>query len=167
MPRFSSLRKLAGRESGSEAGATPACSAIVPLTAGREDGVAAVFQHLRNRIAFEIEAPDMGAAWRQTIVTARKEMEADELPEPTSDDPDEWSIEIQKLSDCILWDADYEDDELYLDRAAEEARKPRREMDIEEEYFDAAMEDLTDEQAGVRSPSCGGDGGKIACSQGL
>jgi hypothetical protein len=64
--------------------------------------------------------------------------------------PDEWNIEIQELSDCILWDADYESDDLLMDRAPEEARELRREMDIDDAYFDAVTEDLADQQAGDR-----------------
>jgi hypothetical protein len=77
-------------------------------------------------------------------------MEAEEIPEPTCADPDEWDIEIQEVSDCILWDADYESDDLFMDRAPEEARELRREMRIEDDYFVAVAEDLTDQQAGDR-----------------
>ena len=117
-----------------------------PLTAVLEGAVVAVFQHLINSVIFEIDEPDMGTSWRKMIVAARKEMEAEEVPEPTCQDQDEWDIEIQELSDCILWDADYESDDLYLDRPPEEARELRREMGISEDYFAAVADDLTQEQ---------------------
>jgi hypothetical protein len=54
------------------------------------------------------------------------------------------------LSDSILWDADYECDDLFLDRPPEEARELGLEMDIPEDYFTAIAEDLSEEQAHVK-----------------
>ena len=51
------------------------------------------------------------------------------------------------MSDCILWDADYEYDDLFLDRPPEEARELRKEMLISDDYFAAIAEDLSEEQA--------------------
>jgi hypothetical protein len=118
----------------------------VPLTAVLEGAIAAVFQHLMDSVIFEIDEPDVGNSWREMIVAARKEMEGEEVPAPTCHDQEEWDIEIQELSDCILWDADYESDDLYLDRPPEEARELRREMGISEDYFAAVADDLTQEQ---------------------
>jgi len=119
----------------------------VPLTAVVEGAIAAVFQHLMNCVIFEIDEPDVGNAWRKMIVAARKEMEAEEVPKPACEDQEEWDGEIQELADSILWDADYESGDLYLDRPPEEARELRREMDVPEDYFGAIAEDLTEEQA--------------------
>jgi hypothetical protein len=122
-----------------------------PLTAVLEGGIAAVFQHLMNSVIFEIDEPDMGASWREMIVAARKEMEAEELPEPTCRDQEEWDLEIQELSDSILWDADYESGDLYLDRPPEEARELRREMGVSEDYFAGVADDLTEEQTKAKA----------------
>jgi hypothetical protein len=119
---------------------------IVPLTAVLEGGVAAVFQHLRNCVTFEIET-DAGTTWRQMIVAARREMDGEGIPEPTCADSEEWGYEIEELADRVLWDADYEFDDLFMDGPPEFTRALRREMRIAEEYFDAIAEDLTDEQA--------------------
>ena len=120
---------------------------VVPLTAVLEGGVAAVFQHLRNSVTVEIDLPELGTRWRGLIAAALREMEAEEVPEPACDDEDEWDIGIQELSDCILWDADYEDGDLYLDRPPEEARDLMDNMWIGDGYYDAIAEDLTEEQA--------------------
>ena len=125
--------------------------AAVPLTAVLEGAIAAVFQHLMNCVMFEIDEPDVGNAWRKMIVAALKEREAEEMPELTREDQDEWDIEIQELSDSILWDADYECDDLFLDRPPEEARELRREMRIPEDYFAAVADDLTEEQTEARA----------------
>lgn len=120
---------------------------VVPLTAVLEGRIAAVFQHLLNSVIFEIDEPDMGNSWRKMIVAACKEIEGDEVTDATCEDHGEWDIEIQELSGWILWDADYESDEFFVDRAPEEARELRREMLIEDGYFAAIAEDLTDQQA--------------------
>ena len=119
----------------------------VPLTAVLEGAIAAVFQHLWDSVTFEIEEPDVGTSWRKMIAVALKEMEAEDVPKPTCEDEDEWDIGMQELSDCILWDADYADGDLYLDRPPEAARELMDEMWIADDYFAAIADDLTEEQA--------------------
>ena len=119
---------------------------VVPLTAVLEGAIAAVFQHLRDSATFEIEEPAVGTLWRKMIAAALKEMEAEGVPEPTCEDEDEWDIGMQELSDCVLWDADYADGDLYLDRPPEAARNLMAEMWIADDYFAAIAEDLTEEQ---------------------
>src|SRR5512136_1940533 len=119
----------------------------VPLTAVVEGAIAAVFQHLMNSVDCEIGEPHMGNSWRQMIVAARKEIEGDEVTEATCEDHGEWDIEIQELSGYILWDADYESDDFFLDRPPEEARELRKQMLIAEDYFAAIANDLSEEQA--------------------
>ncbi len=123
---------------------------VVPLTAVLEGGIAAVFQHLRNCVGFEIDDPDMGPTWRQMIVAALREIDAEDVPKSTCRDGQEWDLWIQELSDAVLWDADYEDGDLYLDRSPDEARVLMDEMEIASDYYGAIAEDLTDEQAGDR-----------------
>ena len=116
------------------------------LTAVLEGAIAAVFEHLRNCLTFEIEE-DMGTLWRKMIVAAREEMEGVGVPEVTCRDHSEWDCEIQELADCILWDADYYCGDLFLDQPPERAELMHREFRIPEGYFTAIAEDLTDEQA--------------------
>ena len=119
---------------------------VVPLTAVLEGAIAAVFQHLRDSVTFEIEEPGVGSSWRKMIAAALREMEGEDVPKPACEDEDEWDLGIQELSDCILWDADYADGDLYLDRPPEEARDLMGEMEIADSYYDAIAEDLTDGQ---------------------
>jgi len=93
-----------------------------------------------------MDEPELGTRWRGLIAAALREMEAEDVPDPTCDDDNEWDIGIQELWDTILWDADYEDGDLYLDRPPEEARHLMDEMEIADGYYDAIAEDLTDEQ---------------------
>jgi hypothetical protein len=46
------------------------------------------------------------------------------------------------LSYLILWDADYEDEELYIDKPPEEAQRLKDFMRIRDDYFLEAPEDL-------------------------
>lgn len=77
-------------------------------------------------------------------------MEAEDVPEPTCEDEDEWDIQMEELADCVLWDADYECDALFLDQPPEKAKAMHKETGITEEYFTAIADDLTDEQAKAR-----------------
>jgi hypothetical protein len=118
----------------------------VKLTAVLEGAIAAIFEELRNMVAFEVDEPDFGTFWRELIVAAREEMGGEEIPAPNCDDPEEWDIEIQEVSDCILWDADYESGGLYLDRAPEESQAHREMAGIDQDYYLAIADDLEDEQ---------------------
>jgi hypothetical protein len=122
----------------------------VGLTAALESAIAAVFEHLKNQITFEIDMPGFGTSWRALVVAARKEMEAEVIPELTCEDLDEWDIEIQGLADCILWDADYESAQLFIDSSPERARWLKTIAGISDNYYLAIAEDLTDEEAQAR-----------------
>ena len=97
----------------------------VELTAVLEAGIAAVFEHLRNKIIIEIDEPELGTDWRELLVAARKEMEGENIPDPTCEDLGEWDTEVQELVNGILWNADYEDAELYIDFPPEKSKRLR------------------------------------------
>ena len=122
----------------------------VPLTAVLEGAIAAVCEHLRDCVTFEMDEPDMGTEWRKLIAGALRAMEAEDVPEPTCADKEEWDIAIQELWDCILWDADYEDGNLYLDQPPDLAMELRSQMRIPDDYFAAIADDLTEDQALAR-----------------
>ncbi len=75
---------------------------------------------------------------------------AENIPKPTCDDLDELETEVQELSHAILWDADYEDAQLYIDFSPEKSRQLRNWAGIPDNYYLAIADELTDEEAQVR-----------------
>jgi len=127
----------------------------VRLTAVLEGAIAAVFQHVQDLITFEIDTPEFGTSWRELVIAARKDTEGDdseraEIPEPTCEDLDEWDLQMQELSDGVLWDGDYEDAQLYIDFPPEKSTELRDLMGIPKNYFLAIADDLTDKEAKAR-----------------
>ena len=122
----------------------------VALTAVLESGIGAVFKHLYNNITIEIDMPELKSDWRKLLVTARKEMEAEEIPEPTCEDYDEWDIEVDELANAILWDRDYEDGDIYMDHPPEKTEWLKYMARIPDNYYTAIADDLTDEEAQVK-----------------
>lgn len=127
----------------------------VRLTAVLEGTIAAVFQHLHDMITFEIDTPGFGTCWRELVIAARKQMEDDDaeraqIPEPTCEDLDEWDFQMQRLSEAVLWDGDYEDAQLYIDFSPEKSKELRSMMGIPDDYFMAIADDLTDDKAQVK-----------------
>jgi len=122
----------------------------VRLTAVLEGAIAAVFEHLKNKIALEIDTPESRSDWRELVVADRKEMEAEDIPEATCTDLDEWETEVQELADGILWDVDYEDAQMYIDFSPEKSRVLKDIAGIPDDYFMAIADDLTDKEAKAR-----------------
>jgi hypothetical protein len=122
------------------------------LTAVVEGAIAAVFKHIRNEIIYEIDEPESRSNWRELVVAARRQMdwEIEEIPEPTCTDINKWKVEVEILSDAILWDTDYEDAKLYIDFPPEKSKELRDWDDIPEDYFLAIADDLTDKEAKAR-----------------
>lgn len=118
----------------------------VVLTAAFEAAIAVVFEHLRNSVESEIDEPEAGTYWRRLIVAARQEMDGEDIPEVTCCDCEEWEIEIRTIEDCVLWDVDYLDGHLYLDRPPEESKMLREVARIPDEYYTAIPDDLTEDQ---------------------
>ena len=75
---------------------------------------------------------------------------AEDIPEPTCDDLDEWYTEVQELANGILWDVDYEDAQLYIDFPPEKSKRLRNWAGIPDDYFLAIADELTDEEAQAR-----------------
>jgi hypothetical protein len=120
------------------------------LTAVLEGTIATIFQHLKNCIQFEIDEPEIGTTWRELVVTIRKEMEGEEIPDPTCIDFDEWDIEVECIADYILWDADYSDDKLYMDGEPEKAQHLMQMARISDNYFMAIADDYRDDEIGEK-----------------
>ena len=122
---------------------------LVRLTAILDGAVAAVFKHIKNEIAYEIDEPESRSNWRELVVAARNQIggEIEEIPETTCTDMAKWKVELEILSDAILFDTDYEDSKLYTDFPPEKSKELREQMDIPDDYFMAIADDLTDEEA--------------------
>ena len=114
----------------------------VPLTAVLEGAIAAVFEHLKNCIIFEIDVPDVSSNWRKTVVAARKEAGGEQTPLSNCEDLEEWGIEVDSLAEAILWDADYDDENLFIDDAPEKAKMLMTLAGISNNYFVAIADDL-------------------------
>jgi hypothetical protein len=112
------------------------------LTAAVESAIAAVFDYLKIAVIVEIHEPEIKSNWRKMVLAARREGDAEDLPDEGCEDEQEWSIEIEALSELILWDADYEDEDLYIDKPPEEAQRLKDFMRIKDEYFLDVPEDL-------------------------
>ncbi len=78
----------------------------------------------------------------RVILPTRREVGAEELPKEDCEDEQEWLIEIEELSYLILWDTDYEDEDMYIDKAPEEAQRLKDFMRIRDDYFFEIPEDL-------------------------
>ncbi len=122
----------------------------VELAAVIEAAIAAVFEYLKKKIIIEIGEPELGTDWGELLVAARKEMEGEDIPDPTCEDSGEWETELLQLSEAILWDVDYEDEDLYIDKPPEEAQALKDFMRMRDDYFLAIADDLTNEEAEAR-----------------
>jgi hypothetical protein len=122
---------------------------IVRLTAILEGAIAAVFNHIENGIAYDIDEPESISNWRELVIAARQEIggEIEEIPEPTCTDMDKWNFEVEILSEAILFDMDYEDSKLYMDFPPEKSKELRDWMDIPDDYFMAIADELSDDEA--------------------
>ncbi|MFC1761787.1 hypothetical protein ACFL6U_06875 [Planctomycetota bacterium] len=121
--------------------------APVDLTAVVEGAIGAVFQHLKYMIVFEIEMSEAGTDWRELVVAARKEAGIEDVLAATCTDVDEWELEVEGLSDRILWDRDYEEDHIYVDHAPEKTQFLKYMARIPDNYYTAIADDLTDKEA--------------------
>jgi hypothetical protein len=120
---------------------------IVELTAVVEGGIAAVFQHLKYEIIYDIDEPECPRPWRKWVVAARKEMDGEHISPATSKDIDEWEIEVEELTDRILWDRDYENGHTFMDHPPEKTQWLKDMARIPNDYYTAIADDLTDEEA--------------------
>jgi hypothetical protein len=98
----------------------------VELTDVTEGAVGAVFEHLINLIAVEIDGPMRGSNWRVKVIAARRAAEGQDIPASTCDDLEEWIMEVGSLAESVLMDAGYDDDYLYLDPLPEDSKWLKR-----------------------------------------
>ena len=118
-----------------------------PVRQARRRCGCGAFEHLKNEAIYDIDEPGCLRPWRKWVVAARQETEGEDIPPVNCKDIDQWKSEVEELADRILWDSDYEDGDMYLDHPPEISKKLIDWMEIDDDYFTAIVEDLTDEQA--------------------
>ena len=130
------------------------------LTSLREATVAVLYEQLRSCVEDEIDREQRDQTprryWRTLIWTACiREEEAEglaDLPAPDSDGLDAWDLIIEVLADRILWDRDWEMEDLFADAIPERGRQLKQFLGIDDGYFRDIAPDPTEQQlAAVRS----------------
>jgi hypothetical protein len=114
-----------------------------PLSAATESTLAAIFAMLRGWLDVEI---DVGAhtTIRQLILGAVSEVARDDpLPAPADKDEDEWDMLIEEVEDRLLWDADFEMGDEFLDLPPDAGQELLNQNGIDPDYFLTVPEDLT------------------------
>ena len=75
----------------------------------------------------------------------------DALPGPNCEDLDEWTSLLEVLMDRVLWDRDFEEEELFLDADPDVSHFRKNQMGIGKDYFTAvAPEPIGDQLERIR-----------------
>ena len=115
-----------------------------PLTAAVEGAVATVFASARGCVGAEADADSQGdddagcLTWREKVLAcfpADEWTDDDPLPDVHCRDVAEWNLLIECIENGILWDDDWAAEELFADEPPEVARRIKRELNIEDDYF--------------------------------
>ncbi len=127
------------------------------LTAIREATVAAIIKTIRLGIEFEMDGgadcdpPIRG--WRSMVIAVYSESGDDvDLPPASSTDMGEWECLVEALGDRILWDRDWELEDLIADKGPAHSGFLKQMMRISEDYFtDIAPCPAEDELDAIRA----------------
>jgi len=127
------------------------------LTSLREATVSVLYEQLRFCVADEIEGEQRTQRphryWRQLIVKACGEAETGsefiDLPAADSEDVDAWDLAIEMLADRILWDRDWEMEDLFADAVPDRGRELKQLLGIDDGYFRDIAPDPTEQQLAV------------------
>jgi hypothetical protein len=123
------------------------------LSSLREATVGMLFEVLRACVAEEIadewEEEEAVRYWRSMVVQVCREA-GDEhgaaLLDSGADDSDAWDLVVESLADRILWDRDWEMEDLFADAIPERGRQLKRFLGIEDDYFRDIAPDPTTPQ---------------------
>ena len=119
------------------------------LTANIESAVAIVYEHVKHQVDQEIDDPDISREkpfWRRLALDAAGEQVAsDELPDESNCDKETWSLLVECLAGSVLWDNDYEWQEL-LDLPPEESKTARAKLGMGDDYYTDVPPDPPDDQ---------------------
>jgi hypothetical protein len=128
------------------------------LTAVSEATVAALVESLRFGVFLDIESQEFGDPspydWRPLVLAWAADVGIYPafLPAVDSTDPEEWMPLIDTLADGLLWDEDYEMEDLFVDLSPEHSKALRSDLNIPDGYFSQVAPDPTgDELKEVRA----------------
>jgi len=107
------------------------------------EAVAAVYSSLRDAIVIEIDmqADDNDVSWRRLVLRAYQETNPGDpgddwdLPDPSSTDVGEWELLVDVMADRILWDRDWELEDLMVDSHPAKAAALKMQLGIDDDYF--------------------------------
>lgn len=92
-------------------------------TAANEAAIYAVYRHLHSLVLDELMASQDGKEKflevRTLLYKAGTEFGMEEIPDPDCADEEEWDIVVEELSDRVLWDRDFEDEDSFVDAVRE------------------------------------------------
>jgi hypothetical protein len=80
-------------------------------TAVNEGTIAAIFATLRQHIDFEMDM-ESGTHHRRALLAALADDPPEEMPAADCDDGDEWDLMVEFFTDRVLWDRDFEIEEV-------------------------------------------------------
>ena len=129
-----------------------------PLTAVNEATIGVLFKAIEQCIAMEVDAQRSGfgkefdvTAWRRMLLAAAMVENHDGnpvsdgyiFPLPDCTDAAEWDVLLEVLESTILWDDDWQMDDLFMDVEPRVSRARKRHLGIERDYFTALAPDPT------------------------
>ena len=80
---------------------------------------------------------------RELVLAACREQGIEELPDPESEDFDEWEVLVSSLADGVLWDEDWKD-ATHLDADPKASQAVKKLLGIDGDYYVAVSPDPTD-----------------------
>ena len=118
------------------------------LTALSEATVGVLYQGIRQCVQIEIDDDADGFEarhWRRLVLAAVGEGEQggpavgrpEPLPEQDCPAMDEWDILLETLESLVLWDADWMDDDFFLDVDPDTAAARKQRLNITDDYYTA------------------------------
>ena len=120
------------------------------LTAYVESAVATVYEHAIAQVCQEIDDPELAIEtrhWRRLVLAAaREQIGQEELPDDRCTDKATWTMLLECLAGCVLWDNDYECQES-LDLPPDQSRRLRAILGMDDDYYTDVPPDPTDDQA--------------------
>jgi hypothetical protein len=120
-------------------------------TAANEAAIYAVYRHLHSLVLDELMASQDGKEtfleFRTLLHKAGTELGIEEMPDPDCADEQEWDNVVEELSDRVLWDRDFEDEDSFVDAVRDVGLTAPEHTDSGEPwlpYFGSIPRDPTD-----------------------